>query len=422
MNFGSESQEVAANVNVGCRRLFTLAQNHRLRRRRLRPRSVELGECRFEFLQLGIGLAFWLQGGQRVGGRSLVVSNQRVEQRLTSDVVSGLEPGILLELCGSCHGDVLLLGRIEERIELVVLAVRDGIVFVRVALSAPHRQTEPDRSRRVGSIDELLVAVLLFVGSPLFVRQRIAMKTGRDPLVERRVGQQVSRQLLDRELIEWQIAIERIDHPIPPTPRVGTRQVFLIAIAVGIACEIEPMPSPPLAKMGRSQQPIEQPVAGIGPFIDLELGRLVRTRRQSEQIERQPTKQRRPVGLGRRRESSLDQPLSDEGINRVGNRRARVGRQRSANELKRPMRGALVRRRFVSLRPVGSLIDPTAQQTDLFVGELVSLGRHQDVRVHARDVFDQQTLRTLAAHKRGATVATVERLVATVQPQTALLL
>ena len=46
----------------------------------------------------------------------------------------------------------------------------------------------------------------------------IAVETRRDLLVERRVRQQVARDLLDRELIERHVAVERVDHPVAPRP------------------------------------------------------------------------------------------------------------------------------------------------------------------------------------------------------------
>ena len=91
-----------------------------------------------------------------------------------------------------------------------------------------------------------MISELERIDSALLVEHRVAMKPGGDELVHRRIFQHVSGKLLDRELIIGHVLVERPDNPVPIGPdRAGT--IFLIAIRIGIASQIEPVPSPALA-------------------------------------------------------------------------------------------------------------------------------------------------------------------------------
>src|SRR4051794_28375185 len=94
----------------------------------------------------------------------------------------------------------------------------DRIELMRVALSAPDRQPQPNNAGRVDAVDDFLNTKLLGVRSAFLVDQRVAMKTGRNELLARGVGKQVAGELLDRELIEWFVFIQRLNHPIAVRP------------------------------------------------------------------------------------------------------------------------------------------------------------------------------------------------------------
>ena len=63
-----------------------------------------------------------------------------------------------------------------------------------------------------------------------------------------RLRQQIAGQLLNRELIERQVAIEAVDNPLPPASHVAT-VVDVIAVRVGKACRVEPFERHPFAVM-----------------------------------------------------------------------------------------------------------------------------------------------------------------------------
>ena len=62
------------------------------------------------------------------------------------------------------------------------------------------------------------------------------------------------------ELIVRQVVVERLDHPIAIGVGFGVVPVFLehVAFGVRIASHVQPMPSPPLAELGRGQQRIDR--------------------------------------------------------------------------------------------------------------------------------------------------------------------
>ena len=108
---------------------------------------------------------------------------------------------------------------------------------MRVALGAGDCRAHPNGHGGVDAIDDRRHTVLFVAGSAFVLGHRIAMEGGRNQLTVGRVGQQVTRDLLDRETIEWQIAINRIDHPITIAPNL-TRLVAGVPGTVRIASEI----------------------------------------------------------------------------------------------------------------------------------------------------------------------------------------
>ena len=130
-------------------------------------------------------------------------------------------------------------GVIEEGVELVILLGRERIVFVVVALAAAEGGAHPDRHGGVDAIDDRLVAELLIVGAAFGVGHGVAMETGGDFLLQRRVREHVAGDLLDGESIERQVAVERIDHPIAIRPHAAAIVLF-VALGVRVAREVEP--------------------------------------------------------------------------------------------------------------------------------------------------------------------------------------
>src|SRR5262249_33278385 len=92
---------------------------------------------------------------------------------------------LVLRLHGHClvagggGGNVGLDVAVEEGEELVVLALRQGVVLVVVTLSAAERQAEPDAGGGVDAIDDGLDAELLAIDAALAIGERVAVEAGR---------------------------------------------------------------------------------------------------------------------------------------------------------------------------------------------------------------------------------------------------
>ena len=271
----------------------------------------------------------------------------------------------LLLLIGRGDGQVGSSALFSTANRPIKIFLRNRIELVVMAAGTADRQPQVDRARRGDAIDHRLDAEFLGVGSPFFIQQRVAMKPGRHELIDRRVGQQVAGELLDRELIERQVAIVRVDHPIailPDRPRV----VVGVAVAVGVASQVEPVPAPALAVVGRGQQAIDQSLVGVGTLVRQECVDLGDCWRQPEQIQASARRIRRhAVRLGRRLDGFSLQPGQDKRIDRIANSIgvADLRNRRTGDRLKRPvvaldLSGALGRQ--IVGRGFGAGVDPRA--------------------------------------------------------------
>ena len=68
------------------------------------------------------------------------------------------------------------------------------------------------------AINHGVEAVLQRIDAAFLVDHRVAVESGGDDLIGGGVGKEVPGELLDGELIERHVGVERIDHPIAPRP------------------------------------------------------------------------------------------------------------------------------------------------------------------------------------------------------------
>ena len=165
---------------------------------------------------------------------------------LSSVILSSISfsrSGFLLCLSLRVEEEVGLFDVIEQTHQPEVLVMSDGVVLVGVTLSATGGQAHPDRAGGGDPVDRGVETEFQGIDSAFFVELGVSVKPSGGFLILRSVGQHVPGQLLDGELVVGHIVIESPDHPVAVGPDVaGT--IFLVAIAVGVAGEVEPLASP----------------------------------------------------------------------------------------------------------------------------------------------------------------------------------
>src|SRR5438874_12997248 len=92
------------------------------------------------------------------------------------------------------------------------------------------------------------------------------METGGDLLLQSRVRQQIARELPECELVERQVAVERVNDPIAVFPNLP-RRVYAVAVRVGVTRGVEPPTAPPLAVMRRRQQSVHPSPVAVGTRV-----------------------------------------------------------------------------------------------------------------------------------------------------------
>ena len=212
-----------------------------------------------------------------------------------------------------------------------------------VALRAAGRQPEPGDAGGAHPIDHRQVAELERIDSPLLIGHRVAVEAGGDDVVGRGAGEEIAGDLAAREGIEGQVVIEGPDHPIAirPDPPFA---VFLIAVGVGIAGQIEPSPRPALAVARAGEQSIDELFISLGARVGDEGVELGGRRRQADQIEVDASAERGPIGLDSGPQPFAGEPVADEEVDRILWRRG-AGRVchlrhgRAHRLLKRPVLG-----------------------------------------------------------------------------------
>ena len=114
-------------------------------------------------------------------------------------------------------------------------------------------------------------------------------------------GEQVARELFEDELVVGLVAVEGGDDVVAVAPGVAVGDVLVEAVGVGVAGQVEPVPAPALAVLGRGEQPLDDPGEGVRGHHRRGSVDLLGGRRQAGQVEGRPPDQGPPVGRGGRR-------------------------------------------------------------------------------------------------------------------------
>ncbi len=194
------------------------------------------------------------------------------------------ELSALRRLLKSRQRQLRLGGIVHKRHHLEVRMMRHRIKLMCMTLSATQRKPQPCGGRRIHPIHNRMKTKLQRINAAFFIDHGVAMKTSGDPLRARGVGQHVAGELFDGELIKWQVAVNRLDHPITPRPD-GARAILFIAVGIRVAREVQPRHRPALAEMRASQQTIDESLVRVGFVVREKRLHLRRRRRQPDEIQ-----------------------------------------------------------------------------------------------------------------------------------------
>ena len=189
------------------------------------------------------------------------------------------------QLLGRGELELGLVDVVEEGEELVILALRDRVVLVVVALGSSRPSGRGRRSPVVftrSTTDSTRNCSRSI--PPSWLIGVLRWKPVATFCVERGVRAEVAGELVDGELVERHVAVQGVDDPVAVLPD-RARGVDAVAVRVGVAGQVEPGPRPALAVMGRGEQAIDQPLVGVGPVVGQEGVDLRRGRRQADQVE-----------------------------------------------------------------------------------------------------------------------------------------
>ena len=325
-----------------------------------------------------------LEFGARAGGRredSLLPvllqfgNSVAPEQFVATAFEFGAALQIRLSLARQRRIDVRFDSGVEEGVKAVEVLLGDGIELVVVAAGAADSQSQPHGGNRARAIHRALDAIHLEFESPFAVVQGVAVKSSRDALVDGRAGEQVSGDLLHREAVEAQVAVERVGHPVPPSPRVRTDVVRLVAVAFSESRLVQPVHSLHFPVVRGGKQVLDHAFVAVCS----EATDCGGTGRKSRQIESQPSQENVRRGFGRGLEPLAFQAGGHERVDGIADPSPAVD-VRHARSHGRDMRPMLAARggasRGIGFRPRSALIDPRGEQRDLVGGQRVAAQGH----------------------------------------------
>lgn len=178
-------------------------------------------------------------------------------------------------------------------------------------------EPQPGLSHRRSAIDGVAKQAFLVDRTAFACRDIGPAEAGRRLLVASGGREQVAGELLDRELVEWQVVVESFDDPIT----VGPQLPFVVemeAMRVAVAGHVEPMTGHLLAVPRAGEKPVHEFLVGVGSRIGEKRIHVGRRRGQAGEREAQTSNQGGPVG-GRVDRQTLDsQRPSEKGIDGVG--------------------------------------------------------------------------------------------------------
>src|SRR6516165_8080842 len=95
-----------------------------------------------------------------------------------------------------------------------------------VAFGTTHRRAEPGPGYRANTVGGILGQILLRLCASLARHHVQAIKASGDELINSGMGKQIARDLFAGKLVEWHVAVERVDDIIA----IGEDALILITM------------------------------------------------------------------------------------------------------------------------------------------------------------------------------------------------
>ena len=188
-----------------------------------------------------------------------------------------------------------------------------------VAAGASQRLTENRLSDSVQLLVGNIHALLVCIDAQQNFRPD-HQKSGGDPLsvslFNRIMRQQISCYLFRNEAIERHVGIHGIDDPIAIAPCFAKQKVLIESVGIGIAGQIQPVPTPTLTELRRFHESVNQQLKCLRAIVFKKLGDLLRRRRQADQLKVNPSGKDAAVGIRSRLQICRFQCGTDVAIDR----------------------------------------------------------------------------------------------------------
>ena len=261
------------------------------------------------------------------------------------------------------------------------------------------------------------------------------MRGQRPGVSPRRPRQQIGRQLLEDELVVGQVGVERPGHIVAIGEGIEQPPLFLqtdIFLGVGIAGDVEPMPAPALAVMGRGQQPLDHPLEGAGRsvgFRNAAISAGVGGRPIRSNVARRSSVRRSAGGEGARPFCSSRARMKRSTGERSNGHRARPATPAGApavppnvSSRRRSTAGPADRQLRASVSGQGAPCRTHSVSSATAAGRQAIVGRHLQIGVGVADGGNQPAFAGRAGDDDRAMFAPLEQCRAGVEPQLAFLL
>jgi len=277
---------------------------------------------------------------------------------------------------------------VEDGLDAEVVLLRYRVELVGMAAGTVERQAEEGLADDADHVLHLLLArdgTLRGVGLgiPCPIPGAADEHARGDDAVAGHRLENIAGELFLHEAVVGLVVVEALDDVIAVVPGAVAWMVVFEPFALGVADDVEPVPPPAFAVVGRGEEVIDNAFVGCFRGIGREGLDLLGARRKADQIEEQPTDEGPRISGGRRAEAGSREPFEHPGIDWPPHPRITrcLRERRFLNRLERPPipPGPLLRaegeRIEWLLTPGAPGVDPGAEECFFFRWERV-LGGH----------------------------------------------